>query len=104
MNALIPIYLTQLSAEEKKKAISSLMILMEKRDGTIKARQCADGRKQRAYTDKCDSASPTVSNEAIYIICAIDAKEKQNVAVVDLPGTFLHANNDEDVIMFMRGR
>ena len=104
MEALIPLDPNQLSADQKKKAIASLMFLTEKQDGTIKARQCTDGRKKRAYTDKCNSASPTVSNEAIYITCAIDAKEKRDVAVVYLPDAFLYATNDKDVIMFMQGR
>ena len=43
MNALKPIDASLLSEEEKKKAIVSLIFLTEKRDGTIKARQCADG-------------------------------------------------------------
>ena len=45
-----------------------------------------------------------MSNEAIFITCAIEATEKKEAAVVDLPGAFLHAVNDEDVIMFMHGR
>ena len=40
----------------------------------------------------------------IFITSVIDAKENQEVAVANLPGAFLHAENDQDVIMFMRGR
>ena len=104
MDAFIPLNPSTLTQEQKERAIASLIFLTEKRDGTIKARQCADGRKQRKYTDKSDSASPTVSNEAIFITCAIDAKEGRDVAIIDLPGAFLHATNDEDVTMSMKGR
>ena len=78
--------------------------MTEKRDGLIKARECADGMKQRAYILKEESTSPTASNESIFIMCAIEAKERRSVAVVDLPGAFLPAENDEDVVMYMRGR
>ena len=38
--------------KKEKKALRYLMFLKEKRDGTIKARGCADGRPQRIYTGK----------------------------------------------------
>ena len=53
---------------------------------------------------KEDSTSPTVMTESIFIMSVTDAKENREVAIVDLPGAFLHAENDQDVIMFMRGR
>ena len=40
----------------------------------MKARQFAELRKQRDYMLKEESASPTVSTEAIFIMSAIDAK------------------------------
>ena len=78
--------------------------MTEKRDGTIKARPCADGSKQREYINKEDAASSTVTTEAIVLTCIIDAKEWREVAIVDLPGAFLHAENEDDIIMSMRGR
>ena len=53
---------------------------------------------------KKDSASPAMLNDAIFIKSVIDAKENREVAIVDLPGAFLHADNDQDVIMFVKGR
>ena len=53
---------------------------------------------------KEESTSLTLTMEAIFITSIIDAKEKREVAVVDLPGVFLHADNDQDVIIFMGGR
>ena len=44
MDAIIPWNAETLS-EKDKRAIASLIFLMEKRDGMVKARQCADGRK-----------------------------------------------------------
>jgi hypothetical protein len=43
-----------LTPEQKRKAIASLMFLTEKRNGDIKGRACADGRKQREDFSKQD--------------------------------------------------
>ena len=86
-----------MSDDEKKKAIASLIFLTEKIDGTIKARQCADCQTQRGYIKK------EVTTGAVFLTCIADAKEEREVAVVNLPGAFLHVDNEDDVVMFMRG-
>ena len=53
---------------------------------------------------KEESALSTMSTEAIFITSVIDEKENREVAVVDLPGAFLHTEDNQDVIMFMKGR
>ena len=42
--------------------------------------------------------------ESILSTAAINAKEGRYVAIIDLPKAFLHAQNDEQVIMFMKGK
>ena len=49
-----------------------------------------------------DMASQIAMMESIFISAAIDAKEEQDVAIMDLPGVFLHAENDDRVVMFMK--
>jgi hypothetical protein len=49
-----------LTLEEKQKALAYLMFIKEKLCGIIKARGCADGRKQRLYKTKEETSSPTV--------------------------------------------
>ena len=73
MDTLQPLDPRILTEEEKKSVIASLIVLTGNRDGTIKARQCTDGRKQRYYMIIEESASPTVSTEAIFITSVIDA-------------------------------
>jgi len=89
--------------DERKKALRYLMFLKEKRDGTIKARGCADGRSQCEYTTKAGTSLPTVSLEAMMMSCAIDAREGRHVAVTDIPGAFLHADMEDDVHMLLEG-
>ena len=82
------------------------MFLVEKRDGRIKARTVADGSKQKKQEGykKEDSASPTVSNEAVMITSAIEAHERRDVATIDVPNAYLHAYTNEDIVMLLKGR
>jgi hypothetical protein len=93
-----------LTGDQKKSALESLMFLKEKRDGKIKGRTCADGRKQREGSTKSDATSPTVALESVLITATIDAFERRDVAIVDVPGVFLTADMDKEVIMCLRGR
>jgi len=70
-DALLPKKKEDMTYEERKKALRYLMFLKEKRDGTIKARGCADGRSQHEYTTKAETSLPTVSLEAMMMSCAI---------------------------------
>jgi hypothetical protein len=105
MNVFRPIEVESLTYDEKKKALSSLMFLKEKRDSSVKARMCADGRKQKDGTwAKQDTTSPTVATESVFITTVIDAHEGRDVACFDIPGAFLHADVDEDITMVLKGR
>jgi hypothetical protein len=84
-----------LSTNQKKGALESLMFLKEKRDGTIKGRTCADGRKQRETAEPGTATSPTVSLESVLINSTIEAYEGREVAVVDIPGAYLSADMRE---------
>jgi hypothetical protein len=84
-----------LSKEQKKAALKYLMFLKEKRCGKIKGCGCADSRKQRLYKTKEESSSPTVSIEALFLTCMIDAMEDQYIVTCDIPRAFMHADIDE---------
>jgi hypothetical protein len=71
-----------LSPEQQKRALQYLMYLKQKRCGRIKARGCADGRKQRLYKTKEETSSPTVSTEAVFLTLIIDAREKWKVVTL----------------------
>jgi hypothetical protein len=81
------------------------MFLKEKRDSLVKARMCADGRKQKDGTwSKQDTTLPTVAMESVFITAVIDAHEGRDVACFDIPGAFLHTDVDEDITMVLKGR
>ena len=92
-----------LSPTQKRNALGYLMFLKQKRTGQIKGRGCADGRKQRLHTPKDDASSPTVATESVLLSCVIDAKERRDVATVDIPGAFMQGDQDETVHMRLEG-
>ena len=44
---------------------------------------------------KQESASPTVATESVFITAVVDAHEGQTVKIVDVPGAFMHADQDD---------
>jgi hypothetical protein len=98
-----PVNGKKLSQEQKRKALNYLMYLKQKRCGRIKARGCADGRKQRLYKSKEETTSPTVSTEALFLTSAINAKEGRKVMTIDIPGAFMHADIDELIHIRLEG-
>ena len=91
------------TTEDKCKALTYLMYLQRKRCGRVKGRGCADGRKQRSTMTKEDTTSPTVSTESIMLTSIIDAEENRDVAVTDIPGAYLHADMEGEVVVRFSG-
>jgi Reverse transcriptase (RNA-dependent DNA polymerase) len=80
-----------------------LMYLKQKRCGRIKARGCADGRKQCDYKTKKETSSPTVSTEAVFLTTVINAQEWRQVMMIDIPGVFMHVDIDELIHVRLEG-
>ncbi len=98
-----PLYANILSNEEMWKALTLLIFLKDKQDGNIKARSCANKSVQREHVAKEEVAAPTVALESFFVTATINAKEKQKVVTIDIPGAFLHTNNEDYVVMKMNG-
>ena len=93
----------ELTTAQKKAALKYLMFLKQKRCGKIKGRGCADGRKQRLYKSKEETTSPTITTEALFITCLVDAIENRYVATCDVPGAFMHSDINEQVHLKLEG-
>ena len=95
-----------LTMEDRRKALASLMFITENRNGYIKARKVADGSKQRTYDgyDKSDGSSPNVLTYNIFLTGVVDAHEKQAILILDIVNAFLHAENEEKILMLLRGK
>ena len=90
-----PVHLSDLSPTERKRAMSSLIFLVEKRDGRVKARTCANGSTQREYVSKEEASSPTAITESLLLTATIDAKEGRDVMTADIPNAFVQTHLDE---------
>ena len=80
-----------LTTEQKKKALRAISLIKEKRNGILKGRTVADGRGQRGYVTKEESASPALYLDPFVVSLIIDAFEGRDVGLFDVPGAFLQA-------------
>jgi Reverse transcriptase (RNA-dependent DNA polymerase) len=92
-----------LTKEQKRAALRAINLIKEKRDGRLKGRTVADGRSQRTLYDKSETASPTVSSDALIISIIIDAHEGRDVATADVAGAYLKADMEDYVLMKFTG-
>ena len=69
-----PIFRNELTEKEKKRATESLIFLLHKRSGKIKARTVENGNTQRAYIDRDKVEIPTESSDSIIITGVLEAK------------------------------
>jgi hypothetical protein len=74
----------QMSCEQNQKALRYLMFLIEKRCRCIKGQGCADGRKQRIYKTKEETSSSTVSVDALFLSCIIDALQRHDTGTCNI--------------------
>jgi hypothetical protein len=92
-----------LTPEQKKAALRAINLLKEKRNGDLKGRTVADGRKQRPLYSRAETASPTVSTIALMLTIMIDAFERRDVATADVAGAYLNAQMDDFVLIKFTG-
>jgi hypothetical protein len=93
----------EITRQQRHSALRCLMFLKKKRCRTIKARGCAEVRKQREYTSKEETSSPMVAIEALMLPCIIDAKEGRDVATAGIPGAFMQTDMVDTVHMVLEG-
>eukprot|EP00804_Cyclotella_cryptica_P003915 CCRYP_016097-RA/>CCRYP_016097-RA protein AED:0.34 eAED:0.55 QI:0/0/0/1/0/0/2/0/140 len=91
----------ELTQEQRVQALSSLMVFTQKRVGRIKGCACANRSKQRGCIDKELATSPTVATDSLMITAVINAIEMRDIITLDIPGSFLYAGLDEEVIMVL---
>lgn len=94
---------TTLTDAQKRGALQAIKLLSkEKPDGQLKGRTVADGRPQQSMYNKSETASPTVSTDALMLLIIVDAHER-DVATADAAGAYLKADLDNFVVMKFMG-
>ena len=86
-----PVDVSTMTQEERVRAMVAIMLLTEKRDGTIKGRCVYNGKPTREWLSREDSASPTAATESIFLTAVLDALEGQDVLTADIPNAFIQA-------------
>jgi hypothetical protein len=71
--------------EERAKALALLMFMKEKQDKSVKARMCANGRKQRGDWTKHDTTFASMSTEAVFITAVIKATRNGTLPILAYP-------------------
>jgi hypothetical protein len=105
-NSYKPMHWHELTYAQKLHILESHIFIEEKQDGKIKARKVVGGNKQRDYITKEDVSSPTVSAEAVMLTCVIYTYENCDVAVIDIPNTFVQTvveGEEHHMIVRIRG-
>ena len=95
--------INKLSYNDKKEALNLITMVKQKRNGKIKGRACADGRKQRRYLSKDEASSPTIQLESLMLTLLIDAYEQRDVATADVAGAYLFADIDDNILIKITG-
>lgn len=101
--AATPVRLSELSNRQRKKVVRSMLFFKEKFTHGVferlKARLVANGAQQDRGLYP-NHSSPTASLECIFMVLAIAAKERREVAVVDIGTAYLNAEmGDEEVFI-----
>jgi hypothetical protein len=102
----VPKQWSDLTGKEKKKVLESHMFVVKTRDNKVKARWVAGGNTQQDYLTKEDASSPTVSTQAVLLTSIVDAHERRNVIVIDIPNAFIQTrvkDKKDRVIIRIRG-
>ncbi|GAX19772.1 hypothetical protein FisN_3Hu001, partial [Fistulifera solaris] len=92
-----------LTRAQKKSALRAINLVTKKRDGRIKGRTVADGSVQKDMYDKSQTASPTVSTDALLLSLIVDAHEGRDVAIADVVGAYLKANMKDFTLLKFTG-
>lgn len=98
-----PMDARKLTTQQKCRALRAINLIKEKRSGVLKGRSVADGSAQWNIYTKEQTASPTVSTDALMLTLMIDALEERDVATADVEGAYLHADMDNFTLLKLTG-
>jgi hypothetical protein len=90
-----PISKADFNEVERRRALESLKFLSEKKDGTLKARHCANGSAQREYMQREEVTSLTVNTESTMLTAVIEAEDSRDVATCNIPNAFIQTEVED---------
>ena len=94
---------TDLKQKQKKMALRAINLIKEKRCGKLKGRKVAYGSEKIGLYAKEETASPTISNDALLMTMLVDDWEDRDVATADVGGAYLHADMNDYTLLKLEG-
>ena len=95
-------YKHNLTKKQISNTLRVILVIKEKRDGTLKGRTCADRYKQQDWYSKYKTTLHIVHTDSFIMITVIEAKEYRDVATANIKGAYLYAHQkDFTVIKFV---
>ena len=94
----------KMSRIDRFKALFALMFLWQRNVMVASKRESVQQEAIWEGYKKEDGASPTVATDSVIVTSVIEAHEKQDETTLDLTGAYLHTENDEHIIMLLKGK
>ena len=92
-HVVVPTDPSKLTKSERWASVDAVNLIKQKRNGDIKGKTCANDKKQRIYVKVEEvTYSPSVTLVSILTTLTIDAHDGRDVAIVDVPGAYLHTD------------
>jgi hypothetical protein len=88
-DTFIPKLWSELSEDQKSKILEIHMFIVKKRLGKTKEQLFGGGNKQHDYLTKEESSSPTAATESVLLTSIVNAAERRDVAIINIPNAFI---------------
>jgi len=88
-NCGAPRHIVEITPSERRKDMDALMLITEKRAGTI---MIYNGKGTHEWVSKDDADCPIAYVESIMVTGVIDSKEDRDVMTGDVPNAFIQAS------------
>ncbi len=90
-----PVSVKDLTPTEKMRAQVMMMLIEQKSSGKVKGRAVFNGKPTRRWLSRDEAASPTASQESVFLTSVIDAKEGRDVMTNDVPNAFIQSHLEQ---------
>ena len=101
--AFIPMHISKITREQKRRLLRILVLIKKNRCGKIKGRMVVDGRKQLSYIENYRVSSPAVHLEILLITMVVDAYKSRDTVILDVGRAFLLSKIVEFVLIKLDG-
>ena len=108
-NIFVPKYWEELTPKQKSNILELFIFVQEKTSGVDEGRVVINEAMQHGHVTKEEASLPTAFTKSIILTSIVDAKERRDVATVDISNAFAQmvitdAEKDYWVIVILMGK